>query len=217
MSMKVVNQNNNIAFKSTPIHRVNVRDAKTGELIPAVFSKLTANYHDVREIEKSQCFWNNGIANIICSHFIDKPKSSDFWAIEVINTKDLNQRLVALAETNMPTESKYLDLENIAVKNSLSYNSKGGRWFKKIGEVLFGSIINQAKRNQADYFHVCSNINSIPFYDAILSNAGISPAKCHLTKKANVFFLDRKNIDKYLTYISNEYQINFTASRKASV
>lgn len=211
MNMQINNQNN-ISFTSTPIHRVNIRNAKTGELIPAIFSKLDRNSNiDRSAITIIHNSWSCPTAKEICFYFLETHFPDDFWAIELIRDKNLSKKIVGLAQTNIEQCSKIFDLKYLSTKPSLSNKSKEKRVVKNIGEVLVGSIVNQAKHKDADYIHVASLIKAIPFYEKIIKNASFKPENCHLTKMQRVFFIEKKDFNKYLNHLADEYKINFSA------
>lgn len=208
MNMQINNQNN-LSFKSNPINRVNVRNAKTGELIPAVFSKLTKE--DTESMEKIYKNWRFPEAITIYFHFLKMSDNHNFYAIETLGEKNLSKRIIGLAETKTDAVTNDLDLKYIAIKPSLSVSGEKRRKrpIKNIGEVLFGTIINQAKQQHSNHLYVYSVNNA--FYDSILKKAGISPLDCHYNNIKDDYFIKSEYFDKYLNYLSDNYKINFSA------
>lgn len=207
-----INNQNTLSFTSIPIHKVNVRNSKTGELIPAVFSKLDRNSEtDIKAMAIIHRNWSCPTAKEICFYFLETHFPDDFWAIELAGDKNLSKKIVGLVQTNIEQGSKIFDLKYLSTKPSLSNKSKEKRIVKNIGEVLVGSIVNQAKHKDADYIHIASLIKAIPFYEKIIKNAGIKPENCHLTKMQRVFFIEKKDFNKYLNHLADEYKINFSA------
>lgn len=215
--MEISNQKNlqkSPYFKSTPICRVNVKNAKTGELIPAVFSKLNQKDPfdiDTVALEKINASWKSPEAACICTAFPKNYDNRNYYCIELPGKKSLSRRIIALAETDTDTWTKTMDMRYIAVRPSLSKEGeiRRKRPIKSIGEVFFGMIINQAKKQNANclYFYSVNN----DFYEKVLEKTKIYAANCHLDNDQDDFWIRNNYFDKYLDYISNKYKIDFSA------
>lgn len=222
LNMKVVSQNNNINFTSIPIHRVNIRNAKTNELVPAIFSKLNpAEEIDRAAINEIKKNWKE-VDTLLMESLTDgftqyAPKTEKYYSIELNNDKTLSKKIVGIAkffqEKNLcinSTDNKKLYLNNLIISPELSYNSEH-RNLKNVGEVLFGGIVKYTKKTKFDSLNFFSEADD--FYFKTLEHAGIKIRDnediFHLN--SHEFTIDKKYFDQILNYWSKTFKINFSA------
>lgn len=216
MNMKVLNQNNNIAFKSVPIHHVNVRNAKTGELIPAMFSKLIpSDPKDYEAISRLSESWEKDsfeIFETFCKHFLGKhhaqPTDKQYRCIELLGNEKLDERIIGISETK--TE-KFGNLHGafLFVKPELNATNPK-RTIKGIGEVLNAEVFDLAKKLKAPFIDFQSSDDV--FYRATFKPMGvIAHEKSDGISDLTLFVIDEKEFDKYLNYMSDKYKIDFSA------
>lgn len=212
-NMKILARTNDINFKSTPVHMVNVRNAKTGELIPAIFSKLNPyDYHDVKAIKKIEQDWANcWLIPDFCDRFF-KGRDDSFCAIELISQKALAQKIIGL--TSYSSDS--FGLYKLMTKPALSDKNKETRKIKNIGEVLLGAIFNQFKIRESNIIGFSSFEDASGFYTKIFDKANISgiwmdSERCNDGHIRTRFTLTKEQYEKYIDYWQNEYKIKISA------
>lgn len=206
--MKIINQPN-ISFKSNPLAHVNIHNAKTGELVPAIFSELSyKNDIDIEGIEEIYAKWDTPLSNLLCSDFPKMHSNQYFYAIELPNNAPLSQKIIGLASTEQDFYSDSLSLSIIVTEPSLAQKGNSKRLFKNTGEVLFAMAVERAKKAVVSSLYWDSANNR--FYNRILKKAGIPISDCRFNEDKDAYILNNKYFDKYLDYIKTEYKIDFS-------
>lgn len=204
---------NNTTFTSTPIHTVNLKKVTNGVedgFVKAVFSKLDPRDHeDILAMQKIKENWEDKNAtDWICPSFerldeVDK-FSLRFHCIELPGTESLDKRIVGLTESFIPPNEdvKFYHLSCIASKAENQYG-KTERIVKNIGEVMLGSLFNDAKKLKASCFEIISVCNG--FYENTFGNSKIA-----FKEKYRVFNIQKRSFNKYLKYIQNKFNFDFS-------
>lgn len=203
--MKISNQNN-LSFKSTPLHNVNVLNARTGELIPAVFSRLNLK-EDKKAMEIIQKNWHANLCDCICSDFLSDP-SNQYYAIELPGQKSLSKRIIGLMEINACPLTKVFSLEYLLTKPSLSHQrAQLKRPIKDIGKILLGESFYLAKKKEYPLLFFRSLKNG--FYEKTFKDAQMDTTVFH-PYNLKLFNIDKQYFDPFLDYISKTYKIDFS-------
>lgn len=214
MDMKITNQNTNVNFTSTPLHKVNIVSAKDGKLIPAIFSELKpyGRNNDRTTIKEIAKTWKSVpflLTNIFSTNFCSKMDlGNNFYAVETLGEEPLAKRIVGLMQTltekdTPPLNLDKFDLELLIVKPDFAHTTKD-RQFKNIGELLFGEAFNQAKKSNSDYIKFYSTEDD--FYSKILKKATIDSSN-----NEHRFTIDKPNFDKYIDYWKTKFKIDLNA------
>lgn len=209
INMHFLPLNNNISFKSTPLHHVNVLNAKTGELIPAIFSKLNPKDNiDIDAITEIQRKWYDKLVkDIFCPSFIEDSRNmadefpSSYFCIEKEGNLPLYERILGLAETKTANSKCYLRV--MATKDDLQVEN-GERQIKGVGKVLLGSIINQTKRARASLLDIISS-NDLFYYKVLQDEM-----KIKIEQKKQDLIVKKKYFDKCIDYFKKQFNIDFS-------
>lgn len=201
--MKVLSLNNNVNFTSTPLHRVNLINAKDGSFIPAIFSKLNKeDAIDKEALEHIMDTWNSSLAHDYYYNF--RNNNHLFNAIELLGSEKLEERIVGLAESN--SHNLFL----LITKPKLSEKNKINRQIKNIGEKLLGEIFSQSKNAKADYLDFEALKNAVDFYKKSFERAGIKyTSEIKEPKHINsevLFSINQDQFNKYINYIKKKFE-----------
>lgn len=217
MNMKINNQNN-ISFTSTPLHKVNIINSKTGELVPAVFSKLNpADKIDQKAIEEIKQNWietPSHLMDLFADGFTKYAKKTEqYGAIELINENALSKKIVGITKFFQDKSSFVITPDNTVYLNVLVTNPafssehKNTREFKNIGEVLFGEVFRYAKKIKSDCINFLSDEDE--FYFKTLEDAGINARDNEdmFYLNSHEFTINSSYFDKYIDYWKNKFKI----------
>lgn len=208
-----ISSKNNICFKSTPIHTVNLKKVSNGVedgFVKAVFSKLDPrDPEDVNAIKKIKETWHDKLAtDWICESF-EKLNKVDkfalrFHCIELPGNESLDKRIIGLTESFVPPDEdfKFYHLSCIASKAENQYG-KTERTVKNIGEVMLGSLFNDAKKLKASCFEIISACNG--FYEKTFADSKIA-----FKEKYCVYNIQKRSFNKYLKHIQNKFNFKFS-------
>lgn len=200
-------QNNNINFKSTPIHKIKlfkVSNEKVCGTVDAVISKLnSSDYYDIEKIKNN---WDSDLIDSFTYNFgvNCKVKNNNFYAIELINQEPLSKKIVGLMydETKV-NDDEYLKLNYILTHPQFNKKVKN-RELKGIGEILFYKAFSDAKITKANKLDFVSINNG--FYNNTFNNAKIGfTDKNKYYPLKHKYSIDKSSFDKYLNYCKEKY------------
>lgn len=205
LNMKISSQNNNINFTSTPIHKVNLINAKDGSFIPAVFSQLDPdNLLDISAIKQIQKNWRGPsfLVDQFYNDFFHSKNVEKYHAIELLNNDPLEKRIIGLTESRIDHSDYELSL--LFVKPELT-QKVGKRKIKNIGELLLGEIFNLAKKANASSLEFLSS--NTGFYNKTFERALPGLYKPEDNDMVFSFEIKRKTFDKYIDYWKKKFGI----------
>lgn len=214
--MRISFTNDKTSFTSTPLHGVNVYNAKGRFLTSAVFSKLSPT--DNKDIEALKYILENWKGNPLLlgmfrDNFREIPNSlNEFHAIELPGMKNLGEKIVGLTMSYPRKDfdnSKIFHLALIVVKPELRAEIKD-RGIKNVGEVLLGEMFNLAKKMKASSLELFSQNHG--FYVKTFKNAciDISEENEIFSPSDQKFSIDKTLFNKYIEYCKNKFSINFS-------
>lgn len=210
--MQTAIQQNNINFKSTPRHKMQLirRNFFRQTPVGVVFSELNpCDEKDKEALGAIKFIWPRrdlyDLQDLFYNDFVKRPYEQ-FYAMELDNRNSLEQRIIGLMCLH---EEKLIMLRtspDFAKENKY-------RKIKGIGEVLLGEAVNILRGNPQRQLRFCSTNDG--FYLHVFDDAGMVQNTDYqmFPRKENRtdFTVQSSGLDKLLTCISKKYNIDFTA------
>ena len=204
--MKILNQNNNISFKSTPLHRLRIPKADGIGSVSAFFSKLDpCNDEDRVAIETIKRTWSDSLAtDNFCIYFSKPPDSSTYYCIELADNTPLARRIVGLVK--LSDQNQNLHLDALVIRDDCQSHNTQCK-FRNVGKITMGAIFNEARKLRYQSLSLDPLRTALNFYERIFKEASIShDISRRPPYRWNIRFGD---FGRYIRYIQEKFSINF--------
>lgn len=219
-------ENNNLNFKSTPVHYVNLKRVEGG-LTQAVFSKLNPNNSvDKKALSYVLRTWEDSpIIEDIYTNFTNytNTSNSEYYAIELPGNESLGKRIAGLAhiikkqDCDSDKMFQKLEISEIAVNPKFKHNRLTSP-YKNIGEVILGTIFNIAQQSKVafvEFSSICDDFYNRTFKDArVTCKRRLEGSRYYAGHRVKRFKILSEKFEKYIAYCRKEFGIDFSEKIK---